>query len=375
MSKERAVSVIIGYVGGEHILHGCINSLLNTLNKQDEIIVIINTESVSVHRGIEKSSYTKNIKVINIYEKIGHAEAMNIGAKEAKNEYIVLGDYDLIFLANWKEELFTAIDETGAHIAFPKIINPLNDKISEFGIAYTCFNGAHPYQDLDRKHLLVSERHYPQAACSGGMLLKKENFFRLGGFSNEFRTMYSDVSFCMEAKKNKYKIVGEPKAEVYHYGGWTSKRNRDYKNILIKGDHKGAFCLKYSAQIEIDLEKYFVRSAKHISDAKIYKQKYIFCNLLNVADYFDYEAILEKIGFEKYESYRVVSGNRDADQESLYDLLGYQIMVKKVPVIYLVDRYISIVENNYWWASRNYESDIVVDRNANIMRVAKIIHT
>lgn len=358
------VSIIIGFHSGTHILRGCIQSLLSTAQNDDEIILVINSPDPRSH---SIDFLTKQIQCIHIHKAIGHAAAINLGAKKAKHEWLILADFDLIFLPGWRNNLWKCIAQTNANVAIPLIINPLRNSVSEFGIAYTHFNGAHPFRDLPINHPLVTKRHEPQAACSCGMMIKRVDFEMLGGLDESLGTMYTDVDLSLRLRRLGGKIVGEPLAQVYHFGGWTAVRDRPYKDLTIKADHKGAFSWRNADILKEDLDKYYMQSASFFEN-KMYK-KYIGCMMMNVANPKWYLQRAIDLGIEFYEIHEASSGRRDAEIESLFDLLGYHIMIQRSPIVYFIDRFVSLKNNAYWWSERQNNEDIVIDRNANILAV------
>ena len=51
------------------------------------------------------------------------------------------------------------------------------------------------------------------AAC---MMVKKEVFEAVGGFTEELAVAFNDVDFCLKAGKCGWRVVYDPYAELYH---------------------------------------------------------------------------------------------------------------------------------------------------------------
>jgi GT2 family glycosyltransferase len=363
-----AVSIVLGFSGGDHTLHSCLRSALDTTPETTDIIVVANFPGASTW---SEGDWPSRVSILRFDEMIGNARAMNVGIAEATTPFIVLADYDLLFLPGWLEALHEALGATEADAAAPMLLNPTHDSVSEFGIAYTKFNGAHPYKDQAPDHPVVNRRHFPQATCSGGMLLRRETFIRVGGFNEELATMYGDVDFCFRMKRAGLRIVAEPSARLYHLGGWDSHRPRPYKSPLLKGDHKGAFVWDNRDVLMTDLESYFARSIDHLNGLTS-RTRYVACRAMNVANPDWYIRQLTDHGTSLYETHHRPSGRRDADQENLLELFGYEIMTLRLPILYFVDRFISMQGNALWWKHRAGADDLVVDRNANIVPIRDI---
>jgi len=355
-------AVVLGFYRGRHLLDGCLRSLLATTGDSVEVIVVVNAPGAA---DIAVQGWPDRIRFIHFGEAIGNARALNEGVASTDCPEIVLADYDLLFTAGWLEALRSAVGKTGADAGASMLLDPRTGEVSEFGIAYNQFNGAHPYKDRRCDDPVVNRLHFPQAACSGGMLLRRDTYRRLGGFEEKLSTMYGDVDFCLRLKRAGGRIAATPQSRIYHLGGWDSHRQRAYKQHLVKGDHKGAFVWRNRDVLEEDLEGYFKRSFAQVGDAS--HKRYVICDSMNVANPAWYVDRFTDAGASFYEIHRSASGRRDVSREDLLELFGYEIMTLRLPIAYFVDRLVAVRDNRYWWDFRDPSDDLVVDRNANVM--------
>ncbi|HEX8240466.1 MAG TPA: glycosyltransferase [Allosphingosinicella sp.] len=358
-------AVVLGFCRGRHLLEGCLRSLLATTSDSVQVIVVVNAPGA---RDIVTQGWPARIRFIHFSESVGNAKALNEGVAATDCHEIVLADYDLLFTAGWLEALRSAVGGTGADAGASMLLDPRTGEVSEFGIAYNQFNGAHPYKDRRCDDPIVNRLHFPQAACSGGMLLARDTYRRLGGFEEKLATMYGDVDFCLRLKRAGGRIAATPDSRIYHLGGWDSHRERAYKQHLLKGDHKGAFVWRNRDVLEEDLGGYFERSFTEVGNAL--HKRYVICDAMNVANPGWYVDRLTDAGASSYEIHRSASGRRDAAREDLLELFGYEIMTLRLPIAYFVDRHVGLRDNRYWWGSRDPSGDLVVDRNANVLTAA-----
>ena len=365
-----SVSVILGYQGGEGILLAGLHSLAKDLAANDEIVVVINTSDPRCH---EIPFEDSRLKIVRVNSAIGNAAAMNLGAEASSSPYLVTFDFDLVVLPGWKGALIDSIKNKAESVVSSLLINPFTNSTAEFGIAYSQFNGAHPYQDLPIGHALLSEEAPRQAACGGGMIIPREIYDKVGGYDENFFSMYGDMTFCARLRNHNVGIFVTPMAKAYHFGGWTSLRDRTYKSELVKGDSKGAFFHIHGSSIKVDLDQYYKMAVEAIPGFRIDDHRYFACNLMNVADPNWYAEVMENIGLQSIDRMTVPTGRRDADRESLFDNLGYHVMTMKSPIAYFVDRFVSVLDNAYWWKNRCFVNDLVIDRNANVLRVDDIL--
>lgn len=360
--RSDATAVVLGFHQGGHLLRGCLQSLLETTDPDVEIVIVVNGPNAA-HFDI--SGWPDRIRFLRRSDVSGNATALNIGVEATEADTIVLADYDMIFTPGWLKALRLATTETDAHAAGSMLLDPRTGAVSEFGIAYTEFNGAHPYKDRSSDDPLVARRHFPQAICSGGLLVPRRIFNELSGFNEALATMYGDVDFCLRMKRAGYRIVAEPGSRIFHLGGWGALRDRAYKNLLLKGDHKGAFVWRNRDMLECDLRHYYEKSFAQIRGRMA--TRYVVCQSLNVADPHWYTGLFAEMGGQVYETHARPSGRRDAERESLLELYGHDVLTLNLPIVYFVDRFVALRGNDYWWRLRSAQGDLVVDRNANVL--------
>lgn len=257
-----AFSIIVPYHKGDSYLKLCLESLLYTVRPSDEIIVVINNEEPEIHKFKLNNS---RIKYINYYENLGYAKAVNKGVLHAKNDYVIFCDYDLIFLSGWLEKswkLFASDESIGATSC--KLIDPYENKVLDFGIAFSGYNFAHPHLGLSPNHPLVRQNRIVQMGCTGGFLIAKSTFQTVGGFNEEFGTLYTDLDICLRLKSKGYVIGEVADAIAYHFGGDLVHDNRIYKQSYLKADVKGVFMKNNADVIVEDLSIYYKQSLAYL---------------------------------------------------------------------------------------------------------------
>lgn len=367
----KKFSIIILYHSNKHYLDWALESILKTTNLNDvEIILIINNSNLSEYTVEVK--YSSIIKVIRINENLGHARAANIGAREAKGEYLIFSDHDLIFQNKWLENLYNFyLSNENLGAVSCKVLNPHTNRILDFGISFTDFNSPHPFQDLPYSHQLVKENSIFQAVCTGGYLIKKTTFNLLHGFDEQLGTMYTDIDLCLRLKDLNLKCGASANSLLYHYGGEFSLIDRSYKDKSIKADIKGYFMRKNAHRIDIDMSSYYKKSIDYFKLNYKVETEYIACNMMNVANPKWYENEIKNM-FNIVDSIFVSSKVRDSYVVPLFETLGFNIMKQNIPIIYFVDRFVALEKNELWWENRACKSDIVVDRNGNILPVQNI---
>lgn len=366
------ISIIIPYHNGIELLESCLTSIISTTNAENEIIVLINNKDKNVH----KVDFLKErVKYISVYNNLGYSKAVNTGIEYATNEYIVVCDQDIQFMNNWLDELWISYksgDNIG--IAGVNLINHIDNTILDFGIASTEYNFMHPNLGLSTSHPLVSSDRYVRMICSAAILFSKTDFLNVGRFYEPFGTLYSDLDFCLRFKAAGFNIIASYKSKAYHFSGEFYPIKRDYKNSNIKGDIKGVFMKRNAHIISYDASHFFEKSFEYYKKINGELERYFVCNMMTVANPEYYENLISSFGAKFYDTYRKADLNRDSAHIDLFTHLGRNILLQGVPIAFFVDRFTSLTPNHYWWANRRNSNDIIIDRNANILKAQDIVN-
>ena len=371
MKLPNSFSIIVLYHSGKSHLKVCLDSLINTVRNEDEIIVIVNNADEKEHL---INFYESRIRYIHCYENLGHGRAANFGVEKALNDHVIISDHDLVFQAGWLENLWLFYNsDTELKAVSCKIIDVLHNKILDFGIASSEYNFAHPHLGLPINHPLVQKDRYAQMICTGGFLIHKIDFLSVNGFNADFGTLYTDLDICLRLKKAGYKVGSASNAIAFHFGSGLAQNGLSYKRSHLKADVKGVFMKNNASVITNDLIHYYENSFCHFNLGYTTVKEFFFCNCMTVVNHVWYEDLLVELGIKSLGSIYHSYPTRDINQIDLFGIWGYNIMALGSPVAYFVDVFTSVINNAYWWQERANKNDIVIDRNANMLAIKDII--
>jgi hypothetical protein len=63
-------------------------------------------------------------------------------------------------------------------------------------------------------------------------MIRRDLFRQLGGYDENFQLVFSDVEFCLEAIKNGYRVVYNPRAALLHFEGKSRGYSTPLNDIL-----------------------------------------------------------------------------------------------------------------------------------------------
>lgn len=366
MTIPDAFTVVVLYHEGETYLKLCLDSLLKTTRVTDEILVIINNENPDAHCF---TPYNSRVRYVHFYENLGHARASNKGVELAKNKYVIISDHDLIFFPNWLEaswKFYTSDMQIGATSC--QLLDPYRNEILDFGIAFSGYNFAHPHLGLPMNHPLVCNDRIAQMICSGGFLISKELFETLGGFTEAFGTLYTDLDICLRMKRNGIKVGVAAGAKAYHFAGDLVQDNRAYKQSHLKADVKGVFMKNNAAVISEDIDTYYRQSWIYLTKTHdITDNEFFFCNNMTVVNPTYYEDLAMAFGIKSLGRIHRPCSIRDTSNLNILKTWGFEFMALGSPILHFVDRFSCLRNNEFWWSHRANKNDLVMDRNGNIL--------
>lgn len=360
-------SIIVPYHSNKDYLYMCIESLLNTVPKCVEIIIVVNN-SQNQEYTIE-IPYDK-VNVIRVKENLGYSKAINLGVENSKGKFLIFSDSDTVYFdENWFTNLTSFyVSDKNIGIASSKLINPLTGRIIDFGMALSKYNNTHPFMDRPVNFPPTLKNRKVQMACSANMIIDRELFYKVGMLDTELVNFYQDTDICLKIKDYGKECWVVANSLAYHRGSSSSVNRASYR-----ADVKGYYMAKNYHRMDIDLGYYMKQSFEYFknNDNYNYRYKYLLVDCSSVADKQWFHERIEEY-FQIYEIYEISYPVRDITHLSLIDHLGMNILKTNVPIIYFVDRYISLQDNSMWEKFRNCSNDIIIDRNANIISYSKI---
>jgi len=232
--SKPTVSVIIPAYNEEKRIAKCVEAALNQ-NYRGEIEVIVVSDG-STDRTCEiVSGYP--VKLLNVESNKGKANALNLGAKEAKGDVLVYSDGDSFIANDAVSSLIRTLEtnKDAAAVAGNVFIDDegKNNFLKKFQMIeyYTEQEIGRHLQSLKGSVLV----------CPGPLFAVRRHFAEQVVFSNE--TVVEDADYTVHLLKHA-KVVREPQAKVFtaapeSLGEWFSQRKRWwYGNLQIWKTHK-----------------------------------------------------------------------------------------------------------------------------------------
>lgn len=256
------ISIVIANKDHKEDLKRCITSILekSTYENYEIIIVENNSTQQEIFDYYEELKENERIEVLTFDGDFNYSAVNNLGAANAKGEYVLLLNNDTqVITVNWMEELLMYAQREDVGAVGAKLYYP-DKTIQHAGVvlglgAHRTAGHSHYKQHRDNLGYM-GRLCYAQnvSAVTGACLLVKKTLFEeVGGLDESFAVSLNDVDFCLKLREKGCLNVFTPFAELYHFesisrglddnGEKAQRYNKEseqfrekWKDVLAAGD-------------------------------------------------------------------------------------------------------------------------------------------
>lgn len=356
------VSIVITFYSGVNILSLCIQNIIEhtDINDNLEILVINDNPNADLAPINDSFSHLCDISIHTMEKNSGYSAACNVGVKLAKYDYIVLMDCDIIPQKHWLAELINTYEQqTNPGTVSSKILEADTGKLFGYGIGvhgvdiilFKRHGEPDEFSDTDRNFCMVS---------SGCLFMRKSLYLEIGGQDEKFFNADNDLDFTY-----RIHLLGKTntmcaKSYVYHRGHVSG----NIRVLPSRQDSKAWLFKKWG-------EKLSENTMDILSDIlKITNFPHTFHNVILVSfsnslcrsDYFN--MIAKSLDFKYLQKYDFKNKNM-LNNIFINDYLSWDICRTNISIVYFVDDY-RILENNEFWFANRVCDDLIIDKNGNL---------
>jgi hypothetical protein len=260
------LSIIIVNWNSKDYLQKCISSIRSTTNGIEYEIIVIDNASFD-GCGAMLCQLHPDVQFIQSDHNLGFARANNLGYQQSGGRYLLFLNPDTELIGPAISELCDSLDslaDTG--LVGAKLLNgDLTIQTSCVRSRPTVLNRVldcdllrrlYPRSFLWGMSVLFDDARGPREveAISGAcMLIKREVFEAVGGFSDDYFMYAEDVDLCYKVNLAGYKVCYIPTAEIIHRVGISSRQvashfsavNIRESNLRFFRKFKGYICAEY----------------------------------------------------------------------------------------------------------------------------------
>jgi GT2 family glycosyltransferase len=212
------LSVVIVSFDGIRWLPDCLVALSLQRDAPEFETILVDNGSIDGSVELVRTSYPQ-VRVIEAGANLGFAGGNNLGAREARGEWIAFLNNDTVVDPGWLAALWRAhlahpdFDLITSRLVFlhdPAIVDSAGDGYLRAGGAFKHGHGA------DVGSFAASREVF--GACGGAFLISREAFAVLHGFDERFFMVYEDVDLSYRARLRGMRVWYAADAIVRHAG-------------------------------------------------------------------------------------------------------------------------------------------------------------
>ncbi|AXG74592.1 glycosyltransferase family 2 protein [Flavobacterium arcticum] len=184
--------------------------------------------------------YYPDVTIISNKKNYGYAGGYNKALKEVEEDIYVLLNSDVEVTEGWLSPIISLFEkDTQTAIIQPKILDyyrrdhfeyagAAGGFIDKYGFPY-CRGRIFNTIERDNGQYGNTEIFWASGAC---FFIRKEVFWKLGGFDDDFFAHQEEIDLCWRAFNSNYKVRFCADSVIYHVGGATLKNSSSHKTFL-----------------------------------------------------------------------------------------------------------------------------------------------
>jgi len=224
------LSLIILNYKTRDLLKQCLRGLESLQLPFDHEIIVVDNKSGDGSVELVREFFPK-VRLIASNENGGFAKGMNLGIREAKGEYFLLLNTDIIVLDDTISRMVAYMDHhQDIGMLGPKLMN------ADRTIQYSCLRFPKWYTPILRRtplgrlawsqkelnRYLMKDWDHTQTrsvnwVLGGFMLVRRKALDEVGAMDENFFLYMEDVDFCRRFWEKKWKVVYFADSQVIHY--------------------------------------------------------------------------------------------------------------------------------------------------------------
>jgi glycosyltransferase involved in cell wall biosynthesis len=201
------------------LVEQCIRSIRDRSTYRNFEIVLV--DGYDVPEAVLGAIAGEDLHLVRCAEPFNFAQRINLGAKAATGEFVLLLNDDVaVQTPDWLESMLEFAQQPEMGAVGAKLLYP-DGNIQHVGVMVLSGNAGHAFHQVDGDHPgyflsnLVNRNYLAvTAAC---LMMRRSRFWELEGMDETFPLNYNDVDLCLKAHQAGYRNVVTPYAQLIHY--------------------------------------------------------------------------------------------------------------------------------------------------------------
>ncbi|MFM0499350.1 glycosyltransferase family 2 protein [Paraburkholderia caffeinilytica] len=225
---QPSVEIIIPTRDAARLVEQCVASIREKTTYQNFRITIIDNGSVepATHELFARLQADGVVTVKRDDAPFNYSALNNRVGLASTADFVCLMNNDIeVITPEWLSEMVSVALQPGVGCVGAKLLYP-NDTLQHAGViigvggvaGHSHKHSAKPQPGYFSRTLLRSSMCAVTAAC---LLVRQSIFKQVGGLDEQLQVAFNDVDFCLRVRKEGYRNVWTPYAELYHHESAT----------------------------------------------------------------------------------------------------------------------------------------------------------
>lgn len=244
LSRNPLVSIIIPTAGKtRHIKGKPVDLVSNLVTQIFKLSTYTNKEVIVVDSGTLSESQTQvlhHYRCKRTSDSVGHvniARKINLGAKKASGEYLLILNDDIEILTNnWLERMLGHFEKHGVGVVGCRLLYP-KGTIQHAGIVFV---QGHP--EHVRRRRRGDEAGYFFSSCAprnfmavtgACMMTPRQTFLDIGGYNEDFPFNYNDIAYCLSLRTKGLRTVCDNGLALTHLESASREKSISISEVAV----------------------------------------------------------------------------------------------------------------------------------------------
>jgi GT2 family glycosyltransferase len=235
------ISIVIVTWNSKQVLNACVSSLFQYVPPETFELFLVDNASESKSY-LDEFRSRSNVRIILNDSNLGYAKAVNIGLREAKGDYHLILNPDMVFLSNPFPCLLEALErDAGIGVIAPLLYDsdgkpqiqdfyPTFPTVIQFILLRSLLGKIPVFKRMAARichsRIGLSGMHYVDQIPGAFLLFRKDLFGGKPALNEAYFIWMEDVDFCLKIRKLGLKTAVDADEKITHIGG-TSFRMWD----------------------------------------------------------------------------------------------------------------------------------------------------
>ena len=240
LTQSPLVSIVIPTAGSAKLIRGAVEPVatacLRTIDEVStyenyEVVVVADIHTDPRVRAVAEERFGGRLTWVEFDKPFNFSEQINLGVLNSRGDHLLLLNDDIeITTPNWIESMLMysaqeAIGAVGVKLVYGdgRLQHAgVTTANAESGPAHVCMGfpgdapGSFSVLRLGNNYLAVT---------AAAMMTRRDAFFEVGGFSEQFPSSYNDVDYCLKLRETGYRVAFNPEVELVHHESASRDHN------------------------------------------------------------------------------------------------------------------------------------------------------